>query len=155
MILRMILLFLAAVIWGKAEIFAFWYVWLISQNKMKASNSMGCIGNWTVEYTRFGKCAVFNPDAEQIGNVNLSQKTKNNKICILENGGRKKSIAICGLRLQPVGFKYWMVQFPIRGDNVLFESFRRIRWPIEFSFLATRDCSYAVRSSGYKWWTSF
>ena len=35
--------------------------------------SMGCIGNWTVEYTRFGKCAVFNPDAEQIGNVSFSR----------------------------------------------------------------------------------
>jgi len=34
--------------------------------------SMGCIGNWTVEYTRFGKCAVFNPDAEQIGNVGIN-----------------------------------------------------------------------------------
>ena len=50
--------------------------------KMKAYISMGCIGNWTVEYTRFGKCAVFNPDAEQIGNVSLLQQMKNTKICV-------------------------------------------------------------------------
>lgn len=51
---------------GVHERFSFIY-----RINMKTKNSMGCIGNWSVEYTRFGKCAVFNPDAEQIGNVCL------------------------------------------------------------------------------------
>ena len=27
----------------------------------------GCLKNWTMEFTRFGRCAVFNPDIDQIG----------------------------------------------------------------------------------------
>ena len=27
----------------------------------------GCLKNWTMEFTRFGKCAVFNPDVDTIG----------------------------------------------------------------------------------------
>ena len=27
----------------------------------------GCLQNWTMEFTRFGRCAVFNPDVNQIG----------------------------------------------------------------------------------------
>ena len=63
----------------------FYYSWLpiyedrtlemdfILQDFNEIFKSMGCIGNWTVEYTRFGKCAVFNPDAEQIGNVSFNR----------------------------------------------------------------------------------
>ena len=55
---------------------------------MKTKNSMGCIGNWSVEYTRFGKCAVFNPDAEQIGNVSLHQVLKSLNYSIPSTIGR-------------------------------------------------------------------
>ena len=65
-----------------------------------------------------------------------------------ENCSWKKSLTLCGSRLQPVWLKYWMVQFLIWSDNVLFESIRRICRSTEFALITTRNCSYAFRRSG-------